>query len=278
MSGSIGEFASWLFVPGDRPERFDKAVSSGADGVILDLEDAVARGDKAVARANIIDYLRSGRAPNPIGVRVNAPGTTDQRADLAALDATAMPIAIFIPKVERAQDVHAAKSRALFVVAMVESAAGILRIEEILDEAPDAIMIGEADLSADLDCDLAAGVLRTAIDTVLLWAAAYRVPVIASPSFSVGDLDGVARDALAARRNGYVAKAAIHPAHIPPIERAFTPTPEEVATAQEALTTTGTGTVRGQMVDEAILRHARRIIERGRRSTDGGPAALPSKS
>lgn len=268
MSSSNDIPVSWLFVPGDRPERFDKAATSGAHGIILDLEDAVSPPNKAAARENVIKFLDSQRPPVAVGVRINAPDTVEYRDDLAALSKCSAPSAIFIPKVEGATVVQAVTAAmtppgtSLSVIPMIESSTGVLALPGILSAGPTAIMIGEADLSADLGCTATAQLLKTTTAMVLLNAASHHIPVIASPSFDIRDASQVRHDAKCACDNGYAAKAAIHPNQLPQIHRGFAPTAKQVTRAETITGVTGVGVVDGQMIDEAILRHARRVLSR----------------
>ncbi|MBL6750663.1 MAG: hypothetical protein ISP90_09075, partial [Nevskia sp.] len=141
-----------LFVPADRPERFAKAAASGADAVILDLEDAVAPAAKAGARANLAAH---GVAGVPVVIRINAQGTADFAADLAALRGASFD-AVMLPKAEDAAQVaalHAGLGRQVTVLALVESARGIAGLAPLL-AAPGVAQaaFGSLDFALDLGC------------------------------------------------------------------------------------------------------------------------------
>jgi (S)-citramalyl-CoA lyase len=279
----FGTTTSWLFVPGSRPDRFDKALASGARGVILDLEDSVTAGDKQAAREAVSSFLErmggdaggSGRAAGPValGVRVNASGHLGHVADLEMLGRAHAGVAVFVPKLEsaaalEASRIHLGPRSDAPIVAMVESARGVLEIGAMLDSParPGAVMIGAGDLAADLGAVEGAGVVTAASAQVLLHAAARGIPAIASPTFEFRDLAVVEAEARHAVADGYAAKAAIHPAQLAAIYAAFRPSADELDRARRIVEVAegGIGDVDGTMVDEAVARQARRVLGRAR--------------
>jgi citrate lyase subunit beta/citryl-CoA lyase len=260
-----------LYVPGDRPDRFDKAVASGADLVILDLEDAVTAAHKAAARDAVIRWLSAHPAASrpAVEVRVNA-GDDD---DLTAL-AAAAGVAIRLPKVDSAADVDRVVDAlgAVVIAAIVETAVGVEALGEITRHpAVGTVSLGEADLASDLGTR-SARVLDAVRARLLVAArAAGLPPPMASVFTDIADLDGLRADTEQARDMGFVGRAAIHPVQLPVIAAAFAPSPREVAWADEVLAVTVVGGVTrltsGEMVDPAMRGRAeaiRRLAARGR--------------
>ena len=283
---------SYLYVPGDRPDRLEKATNRGADALIVDLEDAVPVNRKAAARGILADWL-SGREHRrcQIWVRVNADSLA---ADLDAVVRSGVD-GIVLPKAEpplaRTLDGLLADlerrrglSRPLAVIGLVETARGVLGAAE-LAAAPRVcrLGIGEVDLAAELrmrpspDRHELVGV-RTQI--VLASAAAGIGAPIAPTSTDFRDLAALRESTQALLRLGFRARTAIHPSQVPVINEVFTPTPEEIARARdliaayEAAQRAGAGTFVGEdgrMVDLAVVRSAREVLDlAGADAPDGG--------
>ncbi len=263
---------SWLYTPGTQPHGFDRAADAGADGLTIDLEDAVLARDKDRARANAVAHL-SDRARHSAlrAVRINPPATRAGLRDLDALVGTGGTLdAVVIPKCESPAVVGLVAS--LFaeagttpaVIALVESAAGVAGIAELV-RAPAlaAVAVGAADLAADLGCASGWQPLAGARALIILHASAARIPVVDSPFFDLADTRGLRAEATAAAALGFRGKAAIHPDQIAAINRAFTPSSEDVAWAHAVLAVAvdGVGLVDGVMVDEAIARRARQVLD-----------------
>jgi citrate lyase subunit beta / citryl-CoA lyase len=262
MTGASGRPpVTALYVPGDRPDRFDKAASSGADVVILDLEDAVGSDNKERARANIVAWL-ADRPAVPLQIRVNPAATPWGIDDLAALPDD---VDIRLPKVERADDLAVAGAHR--VHAIVESALGVEHAYEIAAHPRVAtIGLGEADLAADLGItdESALGWVRTRL-VVAARAAGLPAPMM-SVYPDIRDLDGLQASCAAGRALGMRGRAAIHPTQLPVIAAAFTPTPAELSWAHEvlsALAGAGSGVAvlaSGAMVDAAMARRASDLL------------------
>jgi citrate lyase subunit beta/citryl-CoA lyase len=261
---------SLLFVPGDRPERFDKAVTSSADGVILDLEDAVAAPNKDAARSHVAEWLAGGR---PAAVRINAVDTPWFSDDVAAL--AGFGCAVMLPKasVDGLAAVAARRGEQSGVIALLETAAGILGAPSIC-AFPTVIRaaFGSIDLSTELgvDPDDREAFVHARSLLVLGSAAAG----IAAPLDGVTtDLTSVARvraDAEYAARMGFTGKLCIHPTQTGPVNAAFQPGPEQVEWARAVVAGAAGGATKvdGHMVDAPVLQRARRLL-RGRESLDG---------
>jgi citrate lyase subunit beta/citryl-CoA lyase len=260
---------SWLFVPGDRPDRFAKAIASGADVVVLDLEDAVAVDQKTAARTAIATWLAPA---HPVVVRVNAVPAL-LRDDLAALQHPGL-LAVMLPKSEQAAAVAAvadALPAGAAVVPLVETAAGICALAEVTRARRVArLAFGGLDLAVDLSVDpgVDGGVLTAAGHQVALHSAAAGLPPpIAGVTTQLDEADRLQVDLAAARRDGFGGKLCIHPSQVDPVNRAFAPTPEQREWARRVLDTAATesGVFRldGQMVDRPVLERARRVLGAG---------------
>jgi len=258
---------AWLFCPADRPDRYAKAADR-ADVVILDLEDAVAAGDKPAARdALVATPLDQERTV----VRVNPVGTADHEADLEALKRTAYT-RIMLPKCESGDEV---RSLAPFeVVALVESPLGVLKVEEIATaENTLGIMWGAEDLVAGLGGNASRradgtyrAVAQHARSVSLLAAKGHARWALDSVYLDIKDIDGLFEEALDAVAVGFDIKVSIHPGQVDVVRRAYAPTPEEEDWARRVLATAekerGVFDFEGKMVDAPVLRHAERVLQR----------------
>jgi citrate lyase subunit beta/citryl-CoA lyase len=217
---------TWLYVPADRPDRVEKAIASRAHAVIVDLEDGVAPGAKAEARANL-SALFGSRREKPVYVRVNAGDAKDLEA-VAALELSGL----FVPKVARAEDVPAT---GLPVHCLIESAAGVEEAYAIAGTPGVAgVSLGEADLRSETGA-LEAGLdwARSRIVNAAVAAGLPRPPQSVYPH--VRDEDGLRDSCERGRALGHLGRAAIHPAQLPTIERAYLPTDGELEVARATL-------------------------------------------
>ncbi|HQT61793.1 MULTISPECIES: CoA ester lyase [unclassified Acidiphilium] len=253
-----------LFVPADRPERYAKAAASGADAVIVDLEDAVAPARKAMARA----ALAEGFATLPAGVaafvRVNAAGTAWHEDDLAAI--VALPVAgIVLAKAETpAQAERAAMGRG--VIALIESARGMAMAREIAaSPAVRRLAFGSIDYCADLGATHLREVLLPARAELVL---ASRLAGLAAPLDGVtpalDDAALIEDDARHAMSLGFGGKLCIHPKQIGPARAGFAPAAAEIDWARQILAAGDEGAVAvgGTMVDAPVRLRARQILAR----------------
>jgi citrate lyase subunit beta/citryl-CoA lyase len=243
---------TWLYVPGDRPDRVEKAIESRAHAVIVDLEDGVSAAAKAEARANVAQQLRERRA-KPVLVRVNA----RDEDDLAAVEA--LPLAgVVVPKVESPVDVP---ELALPVHALIETALGVEAAFAIAEHPRvHGISLGEADLRSQTGA-LEAGLdwPRARIVNAAVAAGLPRPPQSVYPH--VRDRDGLARSCRRGRELGHLGRAAIHPGQLEVIEQAYLPTADEVEAARATLERAGPGTLAGgAFVDAAMLGAARQLL------------------
>lgn len=265
-----------LFCPGDRPERVDKALAA-ADAVILDLEDAVAPENKAVARQHVVDALtRLDHAS--VMVRVNAAGSAWHEDDLRAL-APFPDLVLMLPMAETAAAVEALHPHP--VVALCETARGVLAAPDIAAAAGCVgVMWGSEDLVADLGGRRGRAphggywpAVEEARTRVLYAARAAGVTPIDTVLVDIADLDTLATDSAAAVASGYAAKACIHPKQVEVVRAAFRPAPEEVRWAHAVLAAAegerGVFRFEGRMVDAPVLAHAREVLRQEGTTADG---------
>jgi citrate lyase subunit beta/citryl-CoA lyase len=279
---------SMLFVPGDRPERFERAVTSGADAVIFDLEDSVLPGRRPVARQVIASFLGSTARSVPLWVRVNPVASGDSLADLAAV-MDDRPDGIMLPKARSGADVHEADHwlealevraglapRSVGLIPLItESAAAVLNAASFatLPSRVQGLTWGAEDLAADLGAtsnrspeggfDPAYVHARTAC---LLAAAAAGVPAIDTVDTEIRDTAAIEDRARDSRRQGFTGKLAIHPAQLEAIHAAFRPSDAEVEWAGRVLDAfraapdAGVLSLDGRMLDKPHIRQAERIL------------------
>lgn len=280
---------SLLFTPGNRLDRVPKALAAGADAVILDLEDAVGAADKLASRTAVTAFFAAAepgqRASAMIGVRVNSLQSELGRADLAALatlPAAQRPDFVVFPKAEtvaepalcmQAFGADAAATTASGVgmpalIAIIESARGVLAAPP-LAAAPgvQALAVGGLDLCADLGCSFGWEPLLHARSAVVMAAASAGICAVDMPWFDLQDDSGLVAECQRVRALGYGAKLAIHPRHVAGVNAAFSPSAEErdyaegVIAAFEAAAGNAF-TFRGRMIDEPVIRSARRVLAR----------------
>lgn len=266
----LGSARSVLFVPGDRPDRFAKAATSGADVIVLDLEDAVAPDAKRAARDAVDRWLGTGQRAI---VRINGTDTAWCADDVAM--ASAHQCAVMLPKAHCADHV-ATVARQLPgrvpLIALIESASGICAAAEIC--AADriaAVAFGSIDLSVELgvrpDDREALAYARSAV--VLAAAAARRPAPWDGVTTAVHDDEAVRTDAADAEKLGFGGKLCIHPRQVAIVNAQFQPSPAEQAWAQRVLDATAASrgaacVVDGGMVDKPVVDRAVRLLARAR--------------
>ncbi|WP_433632455.1 HpcH/HpaI aldolase/citrate lyase family protein [Nocardia sp. CA-120079] len=260
--------ATWLFVPGDRPDRFTKAAESGADEIIIDLEDAVADNHKARARAAAAKWLSDG---GRAWVRINAVDTPWADSDIHTIATSPGLRGVVVPKAEKAADLSTigeclGSDRG--VVALVETALGIHHAHELAAcPAVGRLAFGSVDFAHDIDAIEDDRSLLLARSTLVLASKVADLPApIDGVSVRIRDSDAVAEAAEQARALGFGGKLCIHPAQIAATAAAFRPSKEDIAWAQRVVATfTGqAGAVRadGEMIDKPVFERARRILAR----------------
>lgn len=262
---------TYLFVPGDRPERFAKALASGADAVVLDLEDAVLPAAKAVAREAIAAFVAACTEPQRLVLRINADDTAEFAHDLALL--SQQPVAaVMVPKAERAATVLAVrKVCSSWLLPLVESAKGVLA-SVALARTPGVQRLVFGTLDYALDMGLEGDQASTlGLDAPATWLAlSSRAAGIASPvagvTPAIDDEALLLAELARARALGFGAKLCIHPKQVAPIHRALAPSADELAWAQRVLAAAaearGAVQLDGRMVDKPVIERARRIVAR----------------
>lgn len=258
-----------LFCPGDRPDRYAKALER-ADAVIIDLEDAVDPANRAAAREALV---ATPLDPERVIVRVNPAGTPDHVADVRAVRSSPYS-AVMLAKAERITDLAALDG--LEVIALCETALGVNAAPEFASTGGVvALMWGAEDLVASLggtSSRLPDGryrdVARHARSSVLVAAGAFGKGAIDTVHVDIADLEGLAAEAEDAAAVGFAATACIHPGQVEVIRRAYRPAEDEVLFASELLAAAeGQGGVfrfRGRMIDGPVLKHAQTVMRRAR--------------
>ncbi|MFC4852331.1 HpcH/HpaI aldolase/citrate lyase family protein [Actinophytocola glycyrrhizae] len=255
-----------LYVPGDRPDRFDKAVATGADLVILDLEDAVAPAGKAAARDAVVAWLSSARVDCVLQVRVNE-GVAEDLAALRGLTG----FEVRLPKVESPAQVDrvVAALPGVAVTALVESASGVEHAAAIAAHpAVTMVGLGESDLASELGTRDDA-VLDHARIRLLYAAKAAGLPAPMLSAYpAIRDLTGLRADTKRGKALGWFGRVAIHPAQLPVIAEVFQPSAADREWAAQVLAATRDGGVttlaNGEMVDPAMVGRAETILSRSR--------------
>ncbi|HZF92204.1 CoA ester lyase [Streptomyces sp.] len=269
---------TWLYAPGDHPRTVAKALTSGADVVIVDLEDAVAPDRKEYARAATADLLAEAQ-PVPVHVRVNALDTPLAAADLRALAGLPGVSGLRLPKVTGPEQIVRIAARtapagngAPALYALLESAVGIERAHAIATAHPAlrGIALGEADLRADLGVREDAGLEWPRSRVVVAARAAGLPPPAQSVHPDTRDLKGLAASCARGRALGFLGRAAIHPRQLPIIERAYLPTPEEIEQAETVVKAAarerGAQALEdGTFIDAAVVAAAQRTLSLARR-------------
>ena len=266
---------SLLFVPAARPDRFEKAVATGADAVCVDLEDGVSFSQKDEARHNAIALL-SGRSSGQteVIVRINEPESELGQKDLDALLASgARPDALMLPKVGSAEVIQAVEQQLrtklvpIPLVVQIETARGLTAVDRIAVASPNiaVLFFGAVDLSAELGCSIEWDALLYARSKVVAAAALVGMDVMDTPFMDVSASSQLADEARAVQRLGFTGKAAIHPSQVPIIQGAFSPTAEAVEWARRIIAAYeandgGVLLVDGKLVERPVVASAERII------------------
>jgi len=257
---------SLLFVPGDRPERFAKALASGADAVVIDLEDSVEPSRKAVARSSCHAFLSQGGSAM---VRVNGLDTPWAAEDLALGPSPGLA-GVLVPKAEGSAAL-AGLSRHLGrespILPLIESARGMLDLQEIAGTpGVQRLVLGTVDLCLELGLAEGASVLDGfRAQLVLVSSAAGLQPPVEGVTLELRDPARLERACVEARRNGFGGKLCLHPAQVEAVNRCFLPSPEEIQWARDIVELAarhgGAFAHAGRMVDKPVIARARRLLE-----------------
>ena len=263
--------STYLFVPGNRPDRCDKALATLADAVIVDLEDAVAPADKIAARASFAAWYRAAKfAPERVLLRINDQSTPWFDDDIALISETSVR-GVVLPKTESAAQIERTASALPadgFVIALVETAKGIVEVD-ILARASrlQRIAFGTLDYALDLDVtEDERGLVYPACRIALASRAAGIASPIAGVTADIGDESKLLADFAFARACGFGAKLCIHPKQVDALHAAMRPTEAEIAWARRvaAAVESGSGAIQldGKMVDRPVIAKAMRILAR----------------
>ncbi len=266
-----GDSVTWLFVPGTRRDRFDRATGSGADEVIIDLEDAVAPDAKDDARQSVASWLEGA---GTAWVRINAAGTAWHAQDLESLGGRQGLRGVVVPQAEDADSLTALRERlprGVGVVALVESALGIDRAPVLARSgAVDRLAFGSIDFALDVGAEETDEALLLARSTLVIASRLGGLPApLDGVTVSTTDDDASRMAAVRARSLGFGGKLCIHPQQLGPVAEGFRPTAAQLDWAVRVVGTAagdgglGTFLLDGQMVDRPVLARAQSIIIRG---------------
>lgn len=259
---------SYLFVPGDRPERFDKAVAAGADVTVLDLEDAVKPGQKDAARRAIRDWLSAG---GRAALRVNGIGTEwhDEDARLLALPGVTLAM---LPKAEDAAALDGFVARlppGLPVTPLIETAQGILEAPALARvKTVRQLAFGSVDFQLDAGIEGDGEELLFARSQLVLASAAAGISApVDGVTLALDDAERLTVETRRARRLGFGGKLCIHPRQVAIVHQAFAPDPAEAERARAIVAAADTAeagaiALDGTLIDGPIVERARRLLER----------------
>lgn len=259
---------SYLFVPGDRPERLDKACAAGADAVIVDLEDAVAPERKVAAREVVAGWLAGG---GRACVRVNGTDTIWFEDDCALLQHPGVAAAV-LPKAERAEQLALLAEYGrpgLPLLPIVETAAGLCSARA-LAQAPGVARLVFGSVDFQLDCGILGDseeLLYARSELVIASAAARIDAPVDGVTVTIHHLDQLQADTRRARQLGFGAKLCIHPKQVTSVNQGFLPDEQEVAQARaivsavEAAAGVGAINLNGKLIDRPVIERARRILQ-----------------
>ncbi len=270
---------SLLFVPGARPDRFAKALAAGADMVCVDLEDAVPPDGKDAARAAAVNWIAAGDGTGPERVvRINSLRSRAGLRDLAAIgEAAPRAGLLFLPKVDGPEELRIAEAVLaearcpMGLMALIETVAGLENVASIAAATPrlDAIMFGAVDLAAELGCDLAWEPLLYARSRIVHAARQAGIDAIDVPSLAIRNAEVIEAEARRARALGFTGKAVLHPDDVAVVNAAFSPSPEEAATARRIIaafeaSATGLVVLDGKLVEKPVIRKMEQVLAAAR--------------
>jgi len=266
---------TYLFVPGNRPERFAKALASGADAIVLDLEDAVAAASKGEARNAIAQWSHFADEADRarIVVRINDTQSNDFASDLQLLR-DARIANVMLPKAESAAQVRAVRDAVpdARVLALIESARGVANVHEVAGATGvTRLVFGTLDYALDLDLDIAdnADGLAHAASVLAIASRVAGLPApVAGVTPRIDDEPRLLADLAWSRRHGFGAKLCIHPRQVAPIHAAFAPSAQALDWARRVLAaeaaSPGAACLDGRMVDRPVVLQAQRTLSLAR--------------
>ena len=268
MTSDLFTTRSILFLPASNPRAVAKARESGADLVVLDLEDAVRPEDKAAAREAALDAV-STDWPMPVAIRINGVGSQWHSADLEAVASSSCDYVV-LPRAASVQDVRQVRDAlGKPVLAMIETAAGVLEACAITNAAL-ALIAGTNDLRTDLRLPLDATrePISVSLQLIILAARAAGIPAFDGVYNQLVDVDGFVAECMHGRSLGFDGKSLIHPDQIGPCNEAFGPSDEEIESARQLVDAFSGGAERfkDRMIERMHVEAARRVLERAGQS------------
>ncbi|WP_017931793.1 HpcH/HpaI aldolase/citrate lyase family protein [Robiginitomaculum antarcticum] len=264
-------YRSQLFVPGNRPDRFEKACTAGADLVCIDLEDAVGSSEKDSARNTVLDFLASTKHKH-VSLRINSLDTPFAKDDIAALKTSELKLPfLMIPKTVSKSEIadlddDLPNDLGPFF-AIIESAVGLLNAADIFSVGRVKLgMYGAVDYAGDVGCDLSWESHLYARSHCVAAAIAHDVQLFDVPHIDVRDLDDCEATTRKAKALGIYARSAIHPAQIARIHAALAPSKDEVSHAQRVIAAyqSAGGNVAlldGKFIEAPVVKAAQRVLE-----------------
>ena len=268
-------YRSQLFVPGNRPDRFEKACRTEAELVCIDLEDAVGANDKEQARKNVVAWLGETKHTH-VSLRINGLDTPDGALDIIALKESGLTLPfVMIPKVgSRSQmnnldDSLPNEIGPFFVI--IESAEGLLNCEDIFSHSRVELgLFGAVDYASDIDSDLSWETLLYARSRLVAAARGHDVLLFDVPHIQVRDLEDCEASTRKAKALGIHARSAIHPAQIDRIHTALTPSSEEIKQAERVMAAyqKADGNVvllDGKFIETPVVKKAQRVLAFGKK-------------
>lgn len=274
-------FRSMLFVPGARPERFDKAMNAGADAVCIDLEDAVAPDQKQEARAACLEFLKANSSTHQgaeswtgpaLGIRLNALSDINGFRDVIALvESGARPSFIMIPKASGAEEIEQVRTviddDAVPFWPLMESPEGMANLQAMALAVGEngVIMFGGADYSAAIGSDMSWEALYHARTSIVAAASLVGCETMDVPYLNVKDEEGLQAETMRVKALGFTGRACIHPAQVKVVNQVFTPSTEEISAAERVRAAYdenngGVALLDGKLIEKPILRAAERVL------------------
>jgi (S)-citramalyl-CoA lyase len=268
---AVRAFTNFLFVPGNRPERFAKALVSGADLVCIDLEDSVPLVEKDDARSAALEAITDNK-DGRLALRINGLRTAAGLADILAVAASTSPKYLFVPMVESGAEIGILRSilgEQVAFVPLIESVKGLRAAHDIAaSSGVAAIMFGGGDFAGELGVKLEWEPLLHARSELVMACAAANVRAIDVPYIDLENDAGLADECVRAKAVGFHAKAAIHPRQIDAINAAFRPNSSEIEEARAAIAAFDAGggaaiRFQGKMLEAPLIRRYRQILSLG---------------
>lgn len=279
MNNPFSYARTLLFTPGNRPEHFTKAHDVGADGIVIDLEDAISLAEKDTAREAAFSYLKTRPVFSNFtqALRINSLQTHAGFKDVVALvEQDIRPDALVLPKVEYLAELQLLDQqlapKPIPYMVLIESGKGLEQAAKILKASPNvaAVVFGGADLAADLGAIFAWEPMLWARSRIVQAAATAGVPAFDVPYLNIHDADdtGLIEETKRVQALGFSGKLSIHPKHIPGILSVFTPSKDQIERAQAIVTAyeNAKGNAcefQGKMIDVPVYKAAKRVLVLG---------------